>query len=210
MHLSYMSFHTFSVKPVKFFFTFLVFFATCNCVSAQEIKMNYKVKKGDKVIGAFSVFENTSGTVKTIKLQSHINTSFVVDITVDAAEQSVFQNGTVIESSIYRKVNGNIKANKKHRAFGNGYIISATGKTDTVYNRKITYNLMCLYATEPVNITKVYADNYEKFLAIKKDEPHSYRVDIPDGSYNVYFYANGKCTKVEIHQSLYTVTMVLS
>jgi len=165
--------------------------------------------KADNQIGSFTVTETIAGSTKTIKLESHIATSFIVDIKVDATEQAVFQNGFVNESSIYRKVNGNVKANKKLKAYNNGYIISEDNKNDTVRNTRIGFNLMCLYNEEPVSISKVYSDNYEKFLAIKKEEPHVYRIDIPDGSYNVYYYTNSRCTKVEMHQTLYTVTMVL-
>jgi len=45
---------------------------------------------------------------------------------------------------------------------------------------------------------------------IKKVEPHVYRIDVLDGSYNKYFYNDGRCTKVKIHQSLYTITMALT
>ena len=172
--------------------------------------MNYSVKKGNKVIGSFTVEETTVDGSKTIKLESHIKTSFVVSITVDAKEESIFQNGILNQSTVFRKVNGDEKVNKKHRLYNNGYVIETGRKRDTLCCTQIIYNLMNLYCTEPVTIGKVYSDNYEKFLVIQKTEPHIYRIDVPDGSYNKYFYNNGKCTKVEIHQSLYTIVMFLT
>jgi len=177
---------------------------------SQDIKMIYSVKRGDNVIGTFTVAETNAQDSKTIKLESHIKTSFVISISVDAKEESVFQNGVLSQSTVIRKVNGDEKINKKHRFYGGGYVIETGKKRDTLCCIKILYNLMTLYSTEPLNIANVYSDNYQKLLAIKKVEPHVYRIDVPDGSYNKYFYNDGRCTKVEIHQSLYTITMALT
>ncbi|CAN5594021.1 hypothetical protein BH10BAC2_BH10BAC2_21190 [soil metagenome] len=193
----------------------LVIFSFClSCISgqvlSQEIKMNYNVKKGDKVIGTFTVAETNTAALKTIKLESHIKTSFIVSIAVDAKEESIFQNGVLSQSSVFRQVNGDEKVNKKHRFYGTGYVIEAGKKRDTLCCTQIVFNLMNLYCTEPISIGKVYSDNYQKFLVIQTTEPHIYRIDVPDGSYNKYFYKDGKCIKVEIHQSLYTIIMVLT
>lgn len=183
---------------------------TCVPIFSQDIKMNYAVKKGDKVIGTFMVTETNAPALKTIKLESHIKTAFILSVAVDAKEESIFQNGVLSQSTVFRKVNGDEKVNKKHRLYNNGYVIEAGKKSDTLCCTKIVFNLMNLYCTEPVSIGKVYSDNYQKFLVIQNTAPHIYRIDVPDGSYNKYFYKDGRCTKVEIHQSLYTIVMVLT
>ena len=192
----------------------MLFFICFCCVAvslfSQNIKMSYDVKKGDKIIGIFTVVETNEPDSKTIRLESHIKTSFIISIVVDAKEESIFQNGVLSQSTVFRKVNGDEKVNKKHRFYGSGYVIETGKKKDTLCCIKILYNLMNLYSTEPINTGKVYSDNYQKFLVIKKMESHVYRIDVPDGSYNKYFYKDGRCTKVEIHQSLYTITMVLT
>lgn len=172
--------------------------------------MKYDVKKGDKVIGTFTVAETNTAVSKFIKLESHVKTSFIVSIAVDAKEECFFQNGLLSQSAVYRKVNGSEKVNKKHSLYGTGYVIEAGKKKDTICCIKILNNLMNLYCTEPVNTVKVYSDTYQKFLTIEKLETHIYRIDVPDGSYNKYFYKDGKCNKVEIHQTLYTIVMVLT
>jgi len=175
------------------------------------MKLRYNIKRGSKVIGSMTVNQNTSATnVKTVKLESHIKTSFVVAIAVDAKEESVFQDGVLTYSSVYRKVNGTEKVNKKHRSYGNGYAIEYKGKTDSLCCIQIQYNLMTMYAIEPVNIMRVYSDNYQKFLVIQKLGAHVYKIEVPDGSYNVYHYLNGRCIKIEIHQTLYTAVMELT
>jgi hypothetical protein len=77
--------------------------------------MIYSVTKGDKEIGTFTVAETNVPGSKIIKLESHIKTSFIISIVVDAKEESVFQNGVLSQSSVFRKVNGDEKVNKKHR-----------------------------------------------------------------------------------------------
>jgi len=210
LHIAQTNLHSAAYKSCCIVFCCISCCCICVPLFSQDIKMVYTVKKGNNVIGIFTVAETGAPNSKTIKLESHIKTSFVMSIVVEAREESIFQNGVLSQSTVFRKVNGNEKLNKKHRLYGNGYVIETGKKKDTLCCIKIVYNLMNLYCTEPVGIGKVYSDNYQEFLVIKNLGSHVYRIDVPDGSYNKYFYTNGKCIKVEIHQSLYTITMLLT
>lgn len=183
---------------------------TIHSALAQETTLHYTVKKGEKNIGTFTVVETSNGVAKTIRLVSHIKTSFVFAVSVDAAEESHFKNGILSKSSVYRKVNGDEKLNKQHSYSGNGYVICNKRQKDSVCCISISYNLMCLYNTEPVSISKVYSDNFQQFLAVKPLGNNIYRIDMPDGNYNIYHYQKGRCVKVDIHHSLYTITMQLT
>lgn len=199
------------IKCVAYRATLLcIFLITMQTAIAQETTLHYTVKKGDKNIGTFTVVEQSSSVAKTIKLVSHIKTSFIVAVSVDAEEESHFQNGVLSKSSVYRKVNGDEKLNKKHSYCGNGYVVYNNRQKDSVCCIKIGYNLMCLYNAEPVNISKVYSDNFQQFLSLKALGSNKYRIDMPDGNFNIYHYSNGKCITIEMHHSMYTITMQLT
>jgi hypothetical protein len=67
-----------------------------------------------------------------------------------------------------------------------------------------------LYYTEPLSVSQVYSDNFQRFIAIQRTGPHVYRLNLPDGNYNDYYFQNGVCKLVELHQSMYTIKMELT
>ena len=121
----------------------------------------------------------------------------------------VFRNGVMMQCAVYRKMNGNEKMNKTTESTGHSYIVS-NGKTKEVLKEyPIRYTMLNMYVLEPRNYSMVYSDTFQQFLGIKRIADQHYRIRLPDGSYNDYFYANGICRKVEIHHSLYSATMEL-
>ena len=112
-------------------------------------------------------------------------------------------------SSIYRKMNGSVKADKKIKATGNIYTIYNEDKTEKLNNYPIRYNMLSLYTNEPVNFSTVFSDNFQQLLTIQTINPHHYKIKFPDGNSNEYFYTNGMCTKVKISHSLYSATIEL-
>ena len=67
-----------------------------------------------------------------------------------------------------------------------------------------------VYISEPLNITKVYSDDFEQQVDIQKIADHHYKIKFPDGNYNEYFYTDGVCSKIEIHHSLYSASIELT
>jgi hypothetical protein len=112
-------------------------------------------------------------------------------------------------SSIYRKMNGNVKADKKTKANGNSYVVYKGSKTETLNNYPIRYNMLSVYVLEPVGISRVYSDNFQQYVDIQQLAEHHYKIKFPDGNWNEYFYANGVCAKIFIHHSMYSATIEL-
>ena len=151
----------------------------------------------------------TSGEMDDLKMVSDVRTRFIFTFIAHADEEAVYYNGILLRSSIYRKLNGNEKANKQHQVDNRQYIIRKGSSTEITKNYPITYNMLSLYSKEPVNISQVYSDNFESFIAIEKTEAHKYKITLPDGNYNYYIYKDGVLTTIEIHHSLYSANIVL-
>jgi len=69
--------------------------------------------------------------------------------------------------------------------------------------------MLSLYSREPENISQVYSDNFQSFIAIQKTDKHKYKITLPDGNYNYCYYKNGVLNLVEVHHSLYSANIVL-
>ncbi len=144
-----------------------------------------------------------------MKMTSNVQMRFIVNINVQSEEEATFKNGVLVYSKNCRKVNGKQKVNNETRAAGGIYKTVCDNRTGCIHQKQIDYNFLMLYMHEPVNIRTVYSDNFQQFLTIEKTGEHVYKVVLPDGNYNCYFFKDGICNKVEIHHSFYTINMLL-
>lgn len=201
-------------KNSKAFFTVITVtlvvmqFATFN-VSAQNRSLNYQIVRNGSKVGTLRFSETTSAGIDYLKMESDVKTRFVFTFIAHALEEAVYCNGVLLRSSIYRQLNGNEKANKQHQVNNRQYIVHKGKETEVLNNFPITYNMLSLYSKEPESVTRVYSDNFETFLAIQQPEPHKYKVSLPDGNYNYYYYKNGILNQIEVHHSMYSANIIL-
>ena len=169
----------------------------------QQTKLEYSIKRKGSEIGTMIFTQHLSGNKTVLKIESELKTRFIFLITAKALEETVFENGIMIWSSIYQKMNGNERVNKKTKLLGRNYVVTKGKESDTIKSFPIHFNLVCMYNKEPLNILKLYSDNFQRFLDIQKMGDHHYKIIFPDGNYNEYHYSNGLCSKVDVHHSLY-------
>jgi len=178
---------------------------------SQNKTFNYQIiRNGDKV-GSLLFSETSTGDLDYLKMESDVKTRLIFTFTAHASEEAVYNNGILLRSSIYRRLNGTEKANKQHEATGNRQYLIRTGeRSELTKTYPITYNMLSLYSKEPENISKVYSDNFQTFLAIEKAASHKYKITLPDGNYNYYYYKNGILNLVEVHHSFYSANIILT
>jgi hypothetical protein len=187
----------------------LVLLSITISVQAQQKKLEYNIKRNGDVVGTINFTQGIAGNRTVLTMESEVNTRFIFNFKAKAKEETIYDDSIMTWSSIYRKLNGNVKADKKTNANGNTYTIYKGSKTESLNYYPIRYNMLSIYVIEPINITKVYSDNFQKQLDIQKIADHHYKIKFPDGNYSEYFYTNGVCSKVEVHHSMYRATIEL-
>lgn len=187
----------------------VVLLGTMISTNAQEKILEYNIKRDGDVVGNIHFIQGIAGNRTTLTMESEVNTRFIFNFKAMAKEEVIYDNGIMTWSSIFRKLNGNVKIDKKTKAIGNAYTVFKGSKKETLNNYPIRYNMLSVYIIEPVNITKVYSDNFQLQINIQKIADHHYKIKFPDGNYNEYFYINGVCSKIEIHHSFYSATIEL-
>lgn len=190
-------------------FLVLIFLITATGTFSQEKKLSYAVKRNGSEVGTVQFTQNTSGNRTTLKMESEVKTRFIFLFTAKAKEETIYDSGIMTWSTIYRKMNGNVKADKKIKATGSSYTVYNDDKTEKLNNYPIRYNMLSLYTNEPVSFSTVFSDNFQQLLTIQTLNPHHYKIKFPDGNSNEYFYTNGMCTKVKISHTLYSATIEL-
>ena len=135
----------------------ILFIFSANSYS-QNKTLNYQIiRNGDKV-GSLLFSETSTGDLDYLKMESDVKTRFIFTFTAHASEEAVYNNGILLRSSIYRRLNGSEKANKQHQATGNRQYLIRTGeRSGLTKTYPITYNMLSLYSKEPENISKVYS-----------------------------------------------------
>ena len=195
------------MKPLML--TLMTLLSTAISIHAQQNKFEYSIKRNGDEVGTIHFTQGIAGDRTVLTMESEVNTRFIFNFKAKAKEEAIYDNGVLTWSSIFRKLNGRVKVDKKTKATGNNYTIYKENKTEILHNYPIRYNMLSVYISEPVNITQVYSDNFQQQVAIQKLADHHYKIKFPDGNYSEYFYTNGICSRVEIHHSLYRATIEL-
>lgn len=189
--------------------TLVILLGIAISTKAQQNKFEYSIKRNGDEVGTIHFTQGIAGNRTVLTMESEVNTRFIFNFKAKAKEEAIYDDGILTWSSIFRKLNGNVKIDKKTKANGNAYTVYKGNKTETLTNYPIRYNMLSVYVSEPVNISQVYSDNFQQQVTIQKIADHHYKINFPDGNYSEYFYANGICSKVEIHHSLYRATIEL-
>ena len=185
-------------------------FSLKTIANAQEKRLEYTIKRNGDVVGNIHFAHGIAGSRTVLTMESEVNTHFIFNFKAKTKEETIYDKGIMTWSSIFRKLNGNVKVDKKTRANGNTYTVYKGNKTETLDNYPILYNMLSVFISEPVNITKVYSDNLQQQIDIQKIADHHYKIKFPDGNYNEYFYSDGICSKIEIHHRLYSASIELT
>ena len=175
----------------------------------QERKLFYDVIRNGNIIGFINFVELTKDQKKFMSLTSDVKTRFVFAFSIHTAETAAYEDGEMVYSSFYEKKTGSDKANKTTIATGTSYKLTDDGVSKLISCRPIRYNMLLLYTNIPEAINKVYSDNFQKHLDIKKVEGNRFRLTLPDGNYNYYTYKNGICSKVEVERTFFTLQFIL-
>ncbi len=180
-------------------------------LKAQTRQASYNIIRNGKSAGQLKFQQMIKGDSVYLTAESEVKVSFLFTITALAREEAIYKNGILLYSSIYRKTNGSEKANRQMQLRGNEYHITSREKTEVFRSYPIHYNMLSsLYCCEPKLINKIYSDNFQQYVPVEKVAENKYKVSLPDGNYNYYYYKDGVCVIVDVHASLYSAVLVLN
>jgi hypothetical protein len=178
-------------------------------LKAQDEQLNYSVYRNDAKVGALQVQCHLSPGKVHYKLESTVKTRFIILFNASAKEESIFENGRMVFSSIYRKVNGHEKVNRKTELHNNLYMVSDFSSVQTKKSFVVPLNTHGLYFREPSGYGTVYSENFQRLLPVIQKGDHAYELDLPDGSVNTYYYRDGICFQIEVHSPLFNAKILL-
>lgn len=177
--------------------------------NSEPIEMiRFDIVKKSKVIGFIDIEKQNSNETITYRINSEVNTRFLIEFKVRSKETYLYEKDTLIYSSIYRTINDRVKVNQSLTFNEGNYILKQKEGDRLLDNGVIKCNLIQLYFKEPVNKRQVYCDKLNQYLPIKEIDRNKYKIIFPNKSYNIFNYENGKCVLVEAVGSFYKVKLL--
>ncbi len=170
--------------------------------------ITFKIVKNNKPIGSVTIYKQEVENSIIYTLESKIDTQFIIKFDIEAREKSVYKEGALVYSSIFRKLNDKVKINQS-LSFHNGqYIFENMGKEEALSFNTIHRNLVTLFFNEPVSVHKIYSDKFKKMVSVTPLSKGKYKIVFPENNNSIYHYKNGKCTMIEAKGPFYKVKLI--
>lgn len=95
---------------------FTVFILLSLVTKAQDQTLEYDVTHKGEHVGSMKLHQKKFGDNISINIESAVSMRFVFNINVFTEEASIFKNGRLVYSRVYRNVNGKENSNKQTTA----------------------------------------------------------------------------------------------
>jgi hypothetical protein len=161
-------------------------------------KLNYDVIRNGNVIGSLHASRIGSGNQVEYITESNVSVKILMTFSMYSKVTGAFRDGMLINGSAVRKVNGHDKVNTIIQWKNDHYLLKDDDVQKEIHE-KITYTTACLFNQEPVGLTRIFSENFGKFITLKEVRPHYYELHLPDGNRNYYSYSNGICIGAEVN-----------
>jgi hypothetical protein len=185
----------------------IAFFTLSGATNSRSIQRSFTIFKKGKPIGYLNVEKSLQGNRTTYSVSSLVDVKFIKTFTAKGEEFYVFKHDTLIYSSIFRKINKKIKVDQVLTKDDRIYLIENKKKKVSTFSKVVTDNIVKLFFTEPKDLHFIFSDRYGKMIEIQKLSDHVYRLDMPNGSYSVFYYQNDVCVGIESVGTFYRIKL---
>ena len=194
------------LKSILFLVAITSFFAFTNIEERKAL--TYNVLKNNKVIGVIKIDKSALADSVVYTLESEIKAKFLFKFNITGKEKSIYRNGKLVYSSVFRTLNKKPKTNHEIVLKDGKYQLHSSKTLQNLELDLVKQNLITLYFKEPIGVTSIFCDNLMKTVRIKPLGNSKYKVDFSNGKYNIFHYNDGKCIKIEAVSNLFSVTLI--
>lgn len=163
---------------------------------------------GDKEIGKIDVSVSKEANTTIYRVNSNTSVSMLFTINYTSQLEAVYRDGKLLGASSTSFQNGKKKDDSMVAKDGSGYHFRGNGK-ELHYRAPIYYSVAMLYFQEPVGLDKVYSETHGTFRKLVKSGNHTYKLVLPDGNENYYYYSNAQLQKVMVDRAAYDLSFHL-
>ena len=189
---------------------FLLLMSSTGIDNAMPIfeKVEFSIINKNANIGFISIERSSHGRTTSYTINSEVNAKIIINFKVVGKERYVFRNDTLVYSSMYRKINNKVKLNQNIEFKKGKYVFSDYAKKETLDIDIIQRNLVVLFFNEPNGYDRIYCDKFKTDVNITPLGKGRYKIVLPNKSYSIYNYEQGRCTSIEVKGTFFKVKLV--
>lgn len=165
----------------------------------QEIVFDQYIRNNK--VGTLSVFihEDRDRAEKTIRIESKVSVSMLFLSTVVNYEgKSVFRSGKLIMAEIQICRDGSPYQDSEVHWRGDHYLAVIDGSEINIKENEILFSSLLLYAKEPRNTSRVFAEIDGVFNRLEHKGRGKYELHIRGSRNNYYTYRNGELVEAKL------------
>ena len=166
--------------------------------------LKYVIFINDKAIGKLTAIKTINPDSSIILIVKSIASyKFLFSFKINFNYETRFSpDGTFIYSDFTYLFNDKLKENNRIVKFNESYKIYMEDKYIKSLNTVFKQSMIGLYFSEPLSNTPTISERFGEIILISPSVQHKYRIELPSGDVNNYFYENGVCSKVVIEMAL--------
>lgn len=187
----------------------IILLANTNRVFAQTL--NYTVVHKNENVGKIHIVRTQKENTVTYNFESNVNIHMIFSIKVYDKMDVVFKDNILQKAFLYRTLNGRTRVKNAIQWNGTYYSMVNKDNEKSEFKHIINYTSACLYFMEPSAPTKVFSENFQRFVSVKNIGTRKHQLDLPSGNKSVYTYnADGICSLAEIETDWANLKFVLN
>lgn len=202
-----------SIRRIKYILVPLLFFLLISSAGIENEfpiieKIEFSIVKKNATIGYITIERSSQDQMTSYSIVSEVNAKIILNFKAVGKERYVFRNDTLMSSSMYRKINSRVKIDRTVEFNKGKYVSTDLGRKETLDVGIIKNNLVVLFFNEPKNFDRIYCDKLKTVVNITSLGKGRYKVVLPNKSYSIYNYEQGKCTSIEVKGTFFKVKLV--
>jgi hypothetical protein len=184
----------------------LIFMLYHHATCAESL--SYTVLKGNDKIGKINISRTTKNNITEYFFESNVKLWFIVSVEVYDRMKVTFQGNQMLQSHLYRTLNGKVKVNNVATWNGTHYDLNNKDEEKSTIKHLIHLTTANLYFFEPKNVNAIFSEKFEKMIPVKATGARKYTLELPNGNKTSYSYENGICSLVEADTDWATLKFV--
>lgn len=188
-------------------FLFCIIILQISFSNAQTL--HYKVIHDGKTLGTLDASKTVSGNTTIYTSHTKIQYELLVAINVVYDYHVTYTNGNLVEAKAHITVRGNDKTKAKTVKEGNAYNYYSEGQlVKKIPKEFIKHSVVQLFFEEPLNVSKIYAEEHGEYHNIRHISDHIYMKQAPNGNKNTYAYKDGLLQKSDVDAGIIKFSIV--
>lgn len=157
-------------------------------LSKVDQQLDFKITFRGNQVGEVSAEKLHQGNEIHYEITSQVQVSMIKTFKIDFSLQNYYANQGLEQANLKNSVNDNLRDFSSIQWEGSHYKVMKANDTFKLHKEKALFSTACLYFQEPINRSEVFSENYLEYIPIEKVEADQYKLKLPSGNSNLYYY----------------------